>query len=190
MEPQPPPGVRLTLSEARDLAFRVLRHNGCDADNAGAVADNMMEAERDICAAHGLFRLPWHVKSLRCGKANGQAKPRLEQLASGVLRLHGERGFAPLGHRVGLPVLVERARENGIAALAYVDMYHVGALWPEVEALARDGMVALAFTPSFPYVAPAGGTKPLYGTNPIAFGWPRPDRLPRTQEGPADAASR
>lgn len=178
MDTQTPPGVTLTLSEARDLAFRVLRHNGCDAENAGAVADNMMEAERDICAAHGLFRLPWHVKSLRCGKTNGQAKPRLEQLASGVVRLHGDRGFAPLGHRVGLPILVERARENGIAALAYVDMYHVGALWPEVEALARNGMVALAFTPSFPYVAPAGGTKPLYGTNPIAFGWPRPDQPP------------
>jgi delta1-piperideine-2-carboxylate reductase len=137
-----------------------------------------MEAERDICAAHGLFRLPWHVHTLRCGKANGQAKPRLEALAPGVIRLHGDRGFAPLGHRIGLPHLAERARANGIAALAYVDMYHVGALWPEVEWLALDGLIALAFTPSFPYVAPAGGTKPLYGTNPIAFGWPRLDRPP------------
>src|SRR5262245_52244616 len=178
MEPQSSPHVTLTLSEARDLAFRALRHNGCDGENAGAVADNMMEAERDMCAAHGLFRLPWHVHTLRCGKANGQAKPRLEQLAPGVLRLHGDRGFAPLGHRIGLSMLAERARQHGVAALAYIDMYHVGALWPEVERLALDGMVALAFTPSFPYVAPAGGTKPLYGTNPMAFGWPRLDQPP------------
>jgi delta1-piperideine-2-carboxylate reductase len=39
-------------------------------------------------------------------------------------------------------------------------------------------MVAFAFTPSFPYVAPAGGTKPLYGTNPVSFGWPRPGHPP------------
>ena len=178
MESQSSPGVPLSLSEARDLAFRVLRHNGCDSENAGAIADNMIEAERDVCAAHGLFRLAWHVKSLRCGKANGRAKPRLEPLAPGVVRLHGDRGFAPVGHRIGLPALVERARQNGIAALAFVDMYHLGALWPEVEALAGAGMVALAFTASLPYVAPAGGTKPLYGTNPIAFGWPRRDQPP------------
>jgi delta1-piperideine-2-carboxylate reductase len=39
-------------------------------------------------------------------------------------------------------------------------------------------MVAMAFTASFPYVAPAGGTKPLYGTNPMSFGWPRRDQPP------------
>ena len=74
MEPQSSPGVSLSLSEARDLAFRVLHQNGCDSENAGAIADNMIEAERDVCAAHGLFRLAWHVKSLRCGKANGRAR--------------------------------------------------------------------------------------------------------------------
>lgn len=29
-------------------------------------------------------------------------------------------------------------------------------------------------TPSHAWVAPAGGTRPLFGTNPIAFAWPRP----------------
>jgi delta1-piperideine-2-carboxylate reductase len=178
MEHNPPSVVPLTLAEARDLALRALRNNGCDDDNAAAVADNMIEAERDICAAHGLFRLPWYVSSLRSGKANGRAVPRLEQLAPAVTRLHGDRGFAPLGHRVGLPVLVQNARQNGIAALAYVDMYHVAALWPEVEWLAQEGMVALAFTASFPYVAPAGGIKPLFGTNPVGFAWPRPGQPP------------
>ncbi|PNB52334.1 oxidoreductase, partial [Pseudomonas sp. FW305-130] len=52
------------------------------------------------------------------------------------------------------------------------------ALWPEVEWLAGEGLVALAFTPSHAWVAPAGGTQPVFGTNPIAFGWPRPGRLP------------
>ena len=32
--------------------------------------------------------------------------------------------------------------------------------------------------PSHAWVAPAGGTQPVFGTNPIAFGWPRPDGPP------------
>lgn len=55
---------------------------------------------------------------------------------------------------------------------------HFSALWVEVEALTEAGLVALATTPSHAWVAPAGGRKPIFGTNPIAFGWPRPDGPP------------
>lgn len=170
--------VKMSLDEARDLAFSCLRANGCDDDNAAASADNMARAERDGCASHGLFRLPWHVTSLKSGKTNGKAKPRVERLAPGVVRVHGDRGFAPLGHKVGRASLVQAARENGIAALALVDMYHIAALWPELEDLVGEGLAALACTASLPYVAPAGGKRSLLGTNPIGFAWPRGKKPP------------
>ncbi len=170
--------VSLTFDAARALAMNCLMFNGCDEENATAVADNMMMAERDLCPAHGLFRLPWQVASLRSGKVNGKARPRVEALAPAVVKVWGDRGFAPLGLKYGHAPLVAAARQNGIAALAFVDMYHVAALWPEVEALALDGLVAFAFTASFPYVAPAGGTKALYGTNPMAFAWPHKGHPP------------
>ena len=52
---------------------------------------------------------------------------------------------------------------------------NVAALWPEVERLADLGLVGFAFVSAIPYVAPAGGTTPIYGTNPMAFAWPRLD---------------
>lgn len=166
-------GVRMSLAEARALVVKVLEANGCDNDNAEAIADNMVRAEADICASHGLFRLPWHVSSLKSGKVNGKAKPTVKKLAPGVVRVEGDRGFAPLGQKTGHPALVEAARQNGIAAMAFVNMYHVAALWPEIERLGEEGLVAFAFTASFPYVAPAGAKRPLYGTNPVGFAWPR-----------------
>ena len=39
-------------------------------------------------------------------------------------------------------------------------------------------LVALAFGNSPAAIAPWGGSKALYGTNPIAFGWPRPGKAP------------
>jgi delta1-piperideine-2-carboxylate reductase len=170
--------VNLTFDEARALAVDCLMANGCDEANAVAIAGNMMMAERDLCHSHGLFRLPWHVSSLRSGKVNGKARPRVEMLAPAVVKLLGDRGFAPVGHGIGRAPLIAAARENGIAAMAFVDMFHVAALWPEVEALAVEGLVGFAFTASHPYVAPAGGKKPLYGTNPMAFGWPRKGKPP------------
>lgn len=170
--------VSLTFDAARALAVDCLLSNGCDEANASAIADNMMMAERDLCHAHGLFRLPWHAASLKSGKVNGKARPSVEKLAPAVVRVRSDRGFAPLGLSVGRAPLIAAARENGLAAMAFVDMYHIAALWPEVEALAMEGLVAFAFTASHPYVAPAGGTKALYGTNPMAFGWPRKGKPP------------
>lgn len=170
--------VHLSLQEAHSLATECLLKNGCDEANARAAADRMIQAEGDLCHSHGLFRLPWYTGAVKSGRANGKAKPRVEQLAPAVIRVDGDGGFAPLAQAIAHQPLVDCARENGIASLALVNMFHIAAMWPEVEKLAMDGLCGFAFTASYPYVAPAGGSKPLYGTNPMGFSWPRKDKPP------------
>jgi delta1-piperideine-2-carboxylate reductase len=170
--------VHLTLTKAHELATKCLLANGCDTENASAVADRIIQAEGDMCHSHGLFRLPWYCTAVKSGRANGKARPQVEQLAPGVIRVDGDAGFAPLGQAIAHQPLVDCARKNGIASLAFVNMFHIAAMWPEVERLATDGLCAFAFTSSYPYVAPAGGIKPLYGTNPMSFSWPRKDKPP------------
>ncbi|MEX2520098.1 MAG: Ldh family oxidoreductase, partial [Paracoccaceae bacterium] len=91
-----------------------------------------------------------------------------------VIRMEGDSGFAPVAHEAGLPALVERAKSEGLAALAIRRCLHYAALWPEVETLTDEGLAAMAFTSSPPYVHMAGGRRKVFGTNPMAFGWPRP----------------
>jgi delta1-piperideine-2-carboxylate reductase len=170
--------VYLSLEEAHRLATKCLLRNGCNEANARAAADRMVQAEGDLCHSHGLFRLPWYIAALKSGRANGKAEPWVQKLAPAVIRVNGDRGFAPLGQQIGHKPLVECARENGIAALAFVNMFHIAAMWPEVESLAMEGLCGFAFTPSYPYVAPAGGSKPVYGTNPMGFAWPRKNAPP------------
>jgi delta1-piperideine-2-carboxylate reductase len=152
--------------------------SGCDDKNATAVADRITQAEGDLCHSHGLFRLPWYCSAVKSGRANGKARPIVEQLAPAVIRVDGDGGFAPIGQAIAHQPLVDCARKNGIASMAFVNMFHIAAMWPEVEKLAMDGLCAFAFTSSYPYVAPAGGIKPLYGTNPMSFSWPRKDKPP------------
>lgn len=170
--------VHLSLDEARQLTTKCLTANGIDAANSIAITDRIIQAEAAECHSHGLFRLPWYVSAVRSGRANGHAKPQLTQQAPSIIRLDGDDGFVPLAHNIGHDALVACARNNGIAALALSNMFHISALWPEVEKLALAGLCAFAFTPSYPYVAPAGGSKALYGTNPMAFAWPRKDAPP------------
>lgn len=170
--------INLTLDEVRTLATQILTNNGCDAANADAVASVITAAERDGCHSHGLMRLAGYVASLKSGKVNGQAEPRVEQLAPSVVRVNGDSGFAPLALERGRDALIEAARANGIAAMALVDVHHFAALWGEVEPIAEAGLCALACVSYKPAVIPAGGSRALYGTNPLAFGWPRRNKPP------------
>ncbi len=170
--------VRLSLVEADALARSTLVALGLGQDHAQVVARTMVNGERDGCTSHGLYRLLVAAGSLRSGVVVPDAVPVVSEPASALVRVDGGRGFAQLAFERGLPLLVDKARRFGIAALALNNVVHFAALWPEVERLAEHGLVAIAATPNHAWVAPEGGTKPVFGTNPIAFGWPRTGRPP------------
>lgn len=170
--------IQLSYDDAHDLALQALSAHGFSAAQAQAVADTMLAAERDECTSHGLWRLPFYIRALNNPQVNAQAVPQVIDFAPAVLRVDAHFGFAPLALQMSAQALIDKARVNGIAALAINNAYHIAALWPEVERIAEQGLVAFAFTAAMPYVAPAGGSKPLYGTNPMAFAWPRRNQPP------------
>lgn len=165
--------VVLSEAQVHDLASRCLQAHGADKANADAVADVLAAAELDGCQSHGLMRLPGYVATLNSGKVNGEARPEVRQLAPSVSQVNGNGGFAPLALSEGRSTLIENARSTGIAAQALVNVHHFAALWSEVEPLTEAGLCAFACVSYKPAVIPAGGSEALYGTNPMAFGWPR-----------------
>lgn len=173
-----PSTTALSLAEIEQLATDCLLRAGADDANAGAVARTVTTAERDGSVSHGLFRMPGYIASLRSGKVNGSASPQVSSPGSVTLRCDGQNGYAPLALERSLPELADAAKQYGLAALAITRSFHFAALWPEVEALADRGLVALTCVSSSPYVAPAGGTRAMFGTNPIAFAWPRNGQPP------------
>jgi delta1-piperideine-2-carboxylate reductase len=180
----------ISLSEVHAIATTILTGHGVSAEQARAVADTVTNAERDECKSHGLFRIPGYLKSVLSGKVDGQAIPEVNDLAPAVVHVDAKRGYAPLALEVGAVHLAEKARTQGIAALAITDCHHFAALWPETERLAEQGFVAFAFTGSNSFVAPAGGKQKLYGTNPMSFAWPRAGRSPVVFDQASSASAR
>lgn len=165
--------MRLSSEELHRLICDKLQKHGCDSPNASAAADFMVAACIDGCISHGIFRLPGYVASLRSGKVNGRARPRLKTLGPSVLQCDGDGGFAPLALWRSLDELAGLAKTQGVAALSLIRAYHFSALWIEVEHLSEQGLVAFAYTAAKAMVAPAGGVRAFFGTNPMAFAWPR-----------------
>ena len=180
----------LKLQQVQELAQSALLANGFSAAQAAAIADTVTAAERDECTSHGLFRIPFYVNALKNPATNAAAEPKLTVTESAVVHVDACQGFCPLALQVGLQPLIDKANKIGIAALAIHNTYNIAALWPEVERLADAGVVAMAFTASNACVAPAGGIKPVYGTNPMAFAWPRQGKPPLVFDQASSACAR
>ncbi len=170
--------VSLKLDEILDLAKKTLLANGCDDETASILAELVMKAERDGSLSHGLFRLPAYISGLKSGKINGKGRPDVKKISPSVIKVKGNNCLAPMVLNKGIPELIKTAKENGVAVLAINNSHHMAAMWPETEMIAEQGLVAFACTSYKPVVAPAGATKPLFGTNPISFAWPRPGKTP------------
>ncbi|MHC6225202.1 Ldh family oxidoreductase [Pseudomonas sp. X10] len=170
--------VHLTLDEVHDLAVRALTHNGMSDAHAQAIARVISQCQRDECHSHGLYRVLVCVRSLRSGKVDPAALPSVSELSPAIVSVDAHHGYSLLAFETGLPLLVEKARTFGLAALVIRHCFHFSALWPEVEAIAAQGLVGMAMTPSHSWVAPHGGNKGVFGTNPLAFAWPQPGGEP------------
>ena len=170
--------VSLSLDGIYKLANKTLLANGCDQETADILSELITNAERDGSLSHGLFRLPAYVSGLKSGKINGKQKPDIKKLTPSVIKADGKNCLAPVVLNKSIPELVKAAKENGVAVLAIINSHHMAAMWPETEKIAEEGLVAFACTSYKPAVAPAGAIKPLFGTNPISFAWPRKNNTP------------
>jgi (2R)-3-sulfolactate dehydrogenase (NADP+) len=166
------------VSELEALAERVLIAAGVHPANAKRVATALIAAELDGIPSHGLSRLAFYVDQVASGKVNGAAIPTVTRPAKAVIHVDAHDGFAFPAIAVGLAEVERTAREIGIAAVAIANSHHCGVAGHPVEQLAERGLIGLFFANTPAAIAPWGGKAALFGTNPIAFGCPRPGAPP------------
>ena len=111
-----------------------------------------------------------------CNKKN--AEPIIDNSSPAIISVNGNFGFTPYALEKGLPILASVSEKLGIAIMKITNTFHFAALWPETEFLANRGLVGIACTAAKPMVAPSGGKKAFFGTNPISFAWPRTGKPP------------
>ena len=175
---QPADGVPLSLAQVEALTRRALIACGVDPRNEASITASVVAAEAEGIHSHGLARLPTYCEHAKVGKIDGKARPVLDSPKPGLVRVDAKGGFAHPAIEFGLPALCEAARAQGIAALAVSNSYNCGVVGYHVERIAQEGLLALGFVNAPASIAPMGGTKPVFGTNPIAIAVPRAGREP------------
>jgi (2R)-3-sulfolactate dehydrogenase (NADP+) len=169
---------RLTIAQAQDMVAQTLERCRTGPDNARCVARALVAAEADGLTGHGLSRLPSYAAQAKAGKVDGFAVPQTRRPRPGAAMIDAGHGFAFPAIALAESILPEMARSAGIACAGITRSHHCGAAGHPVERLAQAGLVAMLFANTPGAIAPWGGAKPAFGTNPIAFACPLPGAPP------------
>lgn len=164
--------VPLSIEAALELVSGALERSATSPDNAASVARALVAAEAAGQSGHGLRRVTSYADQSRSGKVDGMAAPTMTRPKPGVLAVDAAHGFAYPALDLSLRHAPEVARDQGIALVAISRSHHCGVMGLVVEEFARVGLVALMMANTPAAMAPWGGRRALFGTNPIAFAAP------------------
>lgn len=164
------------LTSLADLVRRLFEAAGLAPDEAALIAGHVVDAEARGNRSQGLVRVPAYLRWARAGEIAPGAPLTVERDQGAVLVLDAHNGWGHPAAARAMDLCVERAAQTGVCLAVVRQANHMGRLGYYVERAAAQGMIGLiacSGNPSSGSVAPWGGTQALFGTNPVAFGFPR-----------------
>lgn len=168
-------GMRsIPATALREWAQAVLVAAGCDAAEAQAVAENLVEANLYGHDSHGIGLLPTYLRNLAAGITRPGQKVRIVADHGAIVGLDGQSG---LGQTIGpqaMAVAIDRAREHGVSVVGTTNTHHLARIGRWGEQCAAEGFASIHFVNvlSRPLVAPWGGSDARLGTNPFCVAVP------------------
>ena len=169
--------VQISPSDATALVIAVFGSAGMPENLARPAAHALVLAEQEGLPSHGLARVPFYAAQMRAGKVQAQAEPDI-MIDGAVIRVDAQYGLAFGAIEAGAHAARDVARKLGVAVVSVTHSHHFGVAGQAVEPFAREGLIALALANAPAAMAPWGGNRALYGTNPIAFAAPRKSGAP------------
>ena len=144
-------------------------------DEAGIVADCMVDAELSGISSHGVTRTKMYVDAIIAGgiKPAFQYDIVAEAPASAVIDVHGSHGISAAYH--AMKMAIEKARTTGIAMVNVRDSNHCGETGYFARMAAEEGMIGIVTSNAPKNMAPWGSAEKYLGTNPLAIAIPTGD---------------
>ena len=165
--------IHLGVDEARALGERALHGIGYEAEEARIIADHVIDAA--LCG----YEYSGLAKILNIPEHPRFAQPRRpmtilhETEVSALYDGGNNNGMVAMYHAAR--AAIAKAAAHGIAIIGVTDSWMSGRSAYFVEMIARADLVAIHTASSGGAVAPHGGSRPVLGTNPIAFALPGDD---------------
>jgi len=168
----------INYKELKTFCIELFKSEGVPSKEAEIIADNLVQANLRGVDSHGVSRIPIYMKRLKLGLVNPVCKTKIEKKSGSIAVMNGCNSMGAVVGYKAMNYAINEAREKGIFFIAVNNSNHFGtAAFFAMMALDHD-MIGFSTSNAPSTMAPWGGIKPFFGTNPFAVAIPANKRLP------------
>jgi LDH2 family malate/lactate/ureidoglycolate dehydrogenase len=172
-----PPGqqsndVAVPVDDLHAFAIALLRAVNVPPDSARRVADGLVAADLEDKASHGVALLPMYLDRVAGGSVSVAGEGRIVSDGGSAIVIDAENVFGQVSSERAVMLVVERARQHGLAAVAVRNGFHFGTAGRWAEKIAESGCAGMALSNTRPLLPAPGGAERVVGTNPLAIAVP------------------
>ena len=164
--------MNLSYQQMLDLALSGLRAAGIGEKAAYETAQFLALAELDGLASHGLARVAQYAGHAKHGRIELSPKIKVRPFKTSAALVDACDGLAFPALRFATDLSVNLASQTGVGLVAVTNSHHFGVAGHFTEAAARAGYISLLFGNTPAAMPMVGGSKAIFGTNPLAAAFP------------------
>jgi LDH2 family malate/lactate/ureidoglycolate dehydrogenase len=162
------------ISAVADIFMAV----GIAAADAQVVAADLVAADVEGIASHGVMLVPMYVERINKGSVSRRSAGEVISDRGGAMVIDAGNALGQLTSRQAVKLAVARAREIGLAAVAVRNGFHFGTAGRYARMMAEQNCVGIVLTNTRPLMPAPGGAEALVGNNPIAIALPSAGEFP------------
>jgi LDH2 family malate/lactate/ureidoglycolate dehydrogenase len=169
---------RVSPDRLAEVVRAIFSRCGMSDSDAVVLTESLVHADLRGIHSHGVLRIPDYVKKLTKDGVDPRGRPRIISERAAAIVIDGGNSMGQIGGAFAMKLVIEKARDLGLAFAAVRGSNHCGALdWYTLMAV-RAGMIGLAGTNALPTMAPWGGTEKIVGINPLSIAMPGKKKSP------------
>ncbi len=166
-------------SALRAFVSDLFAWQGLPAEDAGVVADHLVEADLRGVYSHGVLRVQPYLERLKQRGMNPRPEVKTVRETAGTAIVDGDNGAGQVVSVYAMKLAIEKARRTGISHVGVRHSNHFGtcAYYAQM-ALPHDMIGFCATVGANKIIAPTGGITPLLGNNPFGYAIPAGKEYP------------
>src|SRR5215470_6494509 len=178
MASAPTEAVAIEAPRLTAAAADILVAAGVRAEDAGIVAADLVAADLEGIASHGVMLLPMYIDRIVKGSVSRANAGEVVSDHGGAIVIDAGNALGQLTARQAAGLAVARAREIGLAAVGVRNGFHFGTAGRYARMMAEHNCVGIVLSNTRPLMPPPGGAEALVGNNPIAVALPSAGEFP------------
>ena len=165
-------------AKLKNLISNIFLKHGLIKTHANICAQALVNAELVGAPSHGLSRLKMYCDRINKKVINPRPKIKIRNISKSISIVDADNSIGFVAAEIGIKKTIENAKETGIGMVGIKKSGHYGLSGYYVEQAVKKNLLTFAFTNAPPAIAPHGGKKSIFGTNPICFGTPTHNKIP------------